>query len=597
MFQGKSLKFKIVTSMVGLSLLTVIIICFTAVLKSSQIITSGAKEDFTMNAKEVAFQVYSEFNQVEKNTYLLGNIITSSTSIKNKSGMNKLNKIKEAEYSKIRVYTKEIAALTDWTQGVYFFFDQNYCPRYDGDWLVKENGNFKRMINNQPILREESTAWYFAPIDAKKPVWSSPYVDKDLKISMITYSRPVYKNGFLLGLVGMDITLSDLNKILENIKIYKGTQAFLVDNNFKIISGKGFNVGEDLLAAQNGKYKFLEKELKKNTYGSLDYKDGLVTKVISYSTMPNGFTLFIEVPLKNIPSKMVGTILTLMLLSIILIGATAFVALQIGDLIAKPINNSVVNLTEYSRQLSSGAHKYLDLSQRLAEGSAEQAASVQETSSTLEESASMVAQNNDNTKQAVYLAEETTSAAHTGNKEMGEMISSMNELKESSKEIAKIVKVIDDIAFQTNILALNAAVEAARAGDAGLGFAVVAEEVRNLAQKSANATKSISEIITKNLRLSELSVNTTEKVHRDLDEINSQAQKVNEILNEIAVSTNEQSVGISQITTAMNQIETVVQTNATNAEEVSRASNDLSNFAENIQSIIDEIEIIINGRK
>lgn len=592
---NKSLKFKIVASMVGLSFLTTVVISFTSVLKSSQIITEGAKGTFSLNAQNNADKVYSDLRQVEKNVNIMSVLVKDGSAIQNKAGMSKLRSDKEVQYGKIRRFVKEMADNTSWAQSAYFYFDQTYAPAFDGAWFVKKNGTFQRNILNTPILDNESASYYYAPIRNRKPIWSEPYVDADLNVPMITYSMPVYKNGFLLGLVGMDITLTELNNLLDNIQIYKNTEAFLIDSEYRVVAGKNHKPGDDILTVNNGIYKFLEEEIKKNPNGCVQYRDKLVTKVLSFSTLPNGFTLIIEVPLRNIPTKMAGTILTLILLAIIAISVTAVVALTLGDYMAKPINNIVSRLSEYAKQLSNGANRYLALSQKLAEGSSEQAASVQETSSTLEESESITQQNNENTKHAVVLAKNTREAANSGNKEMAEMALAMEEIQESSKEIAKIIDVIKRIAAQTNILALNAAVEAARAGDAGLGFSVVAEEVRSLAKRSAEASNSISEIIENNLLLSEKGVILSTKVKESLEEINNQTQKVSDLLNEIATASNEQAIGISQIALAMNQIEQVVQVNATHAEETSQASQELFGYAGNIQNEIDSIENIVNG--
>lgn len=254
-------------------------------------------------------------------------------------------------------------------------------------------------------------------------------------------------------------------------------------------------------------------------------------------------------------------------------------------------------LDESSKEVAA-ASSQLDLaSQKLAEGSAEQAASIQETSSTLEETESMVQQNKDNTQQAAALAKQSKEYAGKSNIEMQKMMSAMEDLKKSSSEISKIIKVIDEIAFQTNILSLNAAVEAARAGEAGKGFAVVAEEVRNLAQRSAQAAKETTKIIEGNIALSENGVQIAKDVQESISEIDVQSKKVSDLLDEISVATSEQAQGVSQINKAVSQMEIVISSNAQTAEESSSASKALYAQTLNLREIIEKLELIIKGQK
>jgi methyl-accepting chemotaxis protein len=280
---------------------------------------------------------------------------------------------------------------------------------------------------------------------------------------------------------------------------------------------------------------------------------------------------------------------------IVAVGLGSFLAWVIVAGITKPINKIVDGLNESSSQVASASGQLSTSSQELAEGSAEQASSLEETSSTLEESASMVRQNTENTKQAALLAKQTKDSADKGNKEMQNMMKSMQELKKSSDEIAKIIKVIDEIAFQTNILALNAAVEAARAGEAGQGFAVVAEEVRNLAQRSAQAAKDTASIIESNIHLSEQGVTVSKDVNESLVEINTQAQKVSDLLDEVAAASTEQAQGIAQINKAISQMEQVVQANAATAEESAAASQQMSAQAETMNEIVNSLVALVNG--
>lgn len=207
----------------------------------------------------------------------------------------------------------------------------------------------------------------------------------------------------------------------------------------------------------------------------------------------------------------------------------------------------------------------------------------------------MVQQNTENTRQAATLSEQAKVAADKGNGEMTEMMNSMNEIKKSSDEISKIIKVIDEIAFQTNILALNAAVEAARAGDAGMGFAVVAEEVRNLAQRSAQAAKDTAGIIENNINMSKTGVEVANKVGESLAEITVQAKKVNELMDEISAASQEQSQGISQINKAIVEMEKVTQENASTAEESAASSEQLSAQAENLKEMVGRLVELVEG--
>jgi methyl-accepting chemotaxis protein len=294
----------------------------------------------------------------------------------------------------------------------------------------------------------------------------------------------------------------------------------------------------------------------------------------------------------NASSTTLVIIIFLGALSIIL---GAAIAVIVTRSITKPINRIADSLAEGAQQVASASNQLSSSSQQLAEGNAEQASSIEETSSTLEESASMVQQNSENTKQAAQLAAQTKAASDKGNAEMQEMMDSMSEIKKSSDQISKIIKVIDEIAFQTNILALNAAVEAARAGDAGMGFAVVAEEVRNLAQRSAQAAKDTAAIIESNIELSEKGVNVAKRVGESLNEITVQAKKVNELMDEIAAASQEQSQGISQINKAISQMEQVTQQNAASAEESASASEELSAQAQNLRDIVQQLVYLVNG--
>ncbi len=270
-------------------------------------------------------------------------------------------------------------------------------------------------------------------------------------------------------------------------------------------------------------------------------------------------------------------------------------AFYITGSITKLLNRIIEGLNEGAEQVASASGQVSAASQSLAEGSTEQAASLEETSSSLEEMATMVKQNADNAQQANGLATEASKAADSGSQSMERMSGAINEIQRSSDETAKIIKVIDEIAFQTNLLALNAAVEAARAGEAGKGFAVVAEEVRNLAMRSAEAAKNTSAMIEESVKNAQNGVEITSEVAKALGEIVTGIGKTTDLVSEIAIASNEQAQGIEQVNTAMRQMDTVTQQNAANAEESASASEELSAQAEQMKLAVQELVTLVGG--
>jgi methyl-accepting chemotaxis protein len=215
----------------------------------------------------------------------------------------------------------------------------------------------------------------------------------------------------------------------------------------------------------------------------------------------------------------------------------------------------------------------------------QQASSIEQTSASLEEISSMTQHNAENANAVDNIMTDGRKSVETGVAEMKEMITAMSDIKSASNDIAKIIKVIEEIAFQTNLLALNAAVEAARAGEAGKGFAVVAEEVRNLAQRASSASKDISGLIQNAVAKTDAGNSITERVAKSLDDIASKIKKAGNLAAEVASASKEQTQGIEQINAAVTQLDSVTQSNAATAEESASASEELNAQAETMRQL------------
>ncbi len=263
--------------------------------------------------------------------------------------------------------------------------------------------------------------------------------------------------------------------------------------------------------------------------------------------------------------------------------------------INKQLAHTIADLSNRSNDVDRIATQLAAGSDLLSQGATAQAASLEETSSALEEMASMTRQNADNATQTSNTMNETLKLVSEGSATVATVTEAMSEISDSAEEISNIIKTIEEIAFQTNLLALNAAVEAARAGEAGKGFAVVADEVRNLAQRSAQAAKDTSELIHGTVERIRNGSQNVEHLAVGFKDIENASQNVGHLVNEISTATNEQAQGVDQVNTAVAQMDKVTQTNAATAEESASAASDLSEQSSNLNALIRNLASLVYG--
>ena len=284
---------------------------------------------------------------------------------------------------------------------------------------------------------------------------------------------------------------------------------------------------------------------------------------------------------------------------VLIIGMVLVVAVMLAwslHRMIRVLTNVSQHLKDGSGMVANAAEQIASAAQAQADGVTNQAAGLEETASSLEEISAITNQSASNAKEANRLASGASDAAATGDAAMKRVESAMGDIQTSSSQTAKIIKVIDEIAFQTNLLALNAAVEAARAGEAGKGFAVVAEEVRNLAKRSAEAAYETTQMIADAVKHAENGALVVSEAESALEKIITNVSKTSELVNEISNSSQEQATGLQQINQAVAQIDSVTQSSAAHAEESASAASELLNQAHRMDQSVDELIELVFGQ-
>ena len=381
-------------------------------------------------------------------------------------------------------------------------------------------------------------------------------------------------------------------KFVAQRKIGQKGRVFIVDREGTVI-------------AHSDQGRILTENIAKTSIGGiiLAQKDGLAQSsedgqdwLVAFNTDTTlGWTVVAVASMDELMAPVRQTAFLNFLMTIIILVIAVGVIMYVAARVSRPINTITSSLYMVARQVAGAATQISSASQQLAQGSASQASSIEETSASLEELASMANHNADNAQQASSLSQEATEAADSGAAAMGKLLQSMEGISTSSREVAKVAKGIEEIAFQTNLLALNAAVEAARAGDAGRGFAVVADEVRNLAQRASEQARVTSTLITESGKRTQDGGKQAAEANTVLKVIQERVARVVGLVSEISAASKEQALGVAQINKAVSTMEQIVQQNSANSEQSASASQQLSAQAFQMKELVSTLSERVTG--
>jgi methyl-accepting chemotaxis protein len=428
-----------------------------------------------------------------------------------------------------------------------------------------------------------------------------PFVTRlgDLATPVVSLSVPIRYNGEVIGAAGVFVAVESFQHLIEDIHPYETGFASLVAHTGNVIAHADrskVNRADDLYD-QEGAPGLLAagktiSHQQKDAAGKSYYE---IYAPVNVGDTRTPWALSVSIPMDKILAQANKVVLTGVAIGGLALVVMIVVVGLVARSIARPLLGITGRLNEAAKSLETASEELASSSRLVADNASNQAASLEETAASLEEMASMTKRNAENAAHAKQLAAQARTSADTGATDMAQMAKAMQEIKSAGDSITKIIRTIDEIAFQTNILALNAAVEAARAGEAGLGFAVVADEVRNLAQRSAAAAKETSVKISDAIAKSERGVQLSTKVSGGLQDILSKVREVDELVGQIASASNEQSEGINQVNLAVSKMDQVTQSNAATTEQTNQSVVGLSQQAQALKEAVENLNLLVRG--
>jgi len=577
-----SLSFKLVSGGILAVLIPLVVVGLFSVTKASKALESLSKEQVSNVARDLAGMTELVLQEEVK---IAGELGVARTT---------LAALAKVGASGIENAENELKELTEMLSGTMKKIGKDYdiILVADANGMVITDGSGGKSRGMTMADRG-----YFQIAKKGKANVGAPVKSKTSGRPVVPICVPIYSSvGQVMGAVTTVLKIDFFSKKITSVKVGQTGYSFMIDGKGLCIAHpEEGNILKTNLAQVKGMETIVNKMLAQQT-GVESYVFMGEEKISAYAPVEmTGWSIGVTQPSEEFLGAANAIRNVILLVGAIFLAAIILAVLYFARSITKPIQRIIEGLNDGAGQVASASGQVSAASQSLAEGSSEQAASIEETSSSLEEMASMTKQNAGNANEARAQMEAAGELVGKVDSHMKDLALAIDEITRTSDETGKIIKTIDEIAFQTNLLALNAAVEAARAGEAGAGFAVVAEEVRNLAMRSAEAAKNTANLIENTIKAikngSELTTSTQEAFRENM-EISA---KIGGLVDEIAAASNEQSQGVEQVNIAVAEMDKVVQQNAANAEESASASEEMNAQAEQMKGMVNDLVSLIQG--